>query len=201
MSDSAAIQLLDEAQVKRVLEDPRTRRFYYTFNKPGSAFLLVVSGLMLAGAAATWWQTGLITFWWFGLAALLALGALGLLAFIYTWAKFTDKHFLAMTHQHLYLGDEGNAWRIAWELLDAQALGFDAMDTNRLSGLMIVKVAGQQLPLRLYHPLVCVDDLQGFMVEVLTHLQSLQIEQGQWPELDDASDDAVDDAVDDSPAS
>lgn len=197
MEDSTALNtakapqlvLIDNAEVKRVLDDPKARRFFYQFNKPGSVLLLIVSGICLACAAATWYHTRLITFWWFGLCALLSICSLAVLAFIYKWAKFTDDHFLALTKDHLFIGDEGNAWKIAWELLDARALGFEGMDTTRFNGLMLVQVAGQAIPMRLYHPLAYVEDLQGFMVEVLTHLQALQIEQGTWTE-DDADDEA-----------
>jgi len=116
---------------------------------------------------------------WFGLCALLVLASLGVLSVIYKWAKFTDEHFLAMSASHLYISDEGNTWKIAWELLDARALGFDAMDTTRFNGLMAVDVGGQSIPMLLYHPLTYIEDLQGFMVEVLTHLQALQIESGE----------------------
>lgn len=179
LMDKPKLQLIDKAQTELVLEDPKVRRFYYRFNKPASTLLLVVSGILLAGAAATWWYSRLITFWWFGLCALLVLASLGVLAFIYKWAKFTDDHFLAMSATHLYIGDEGNAWKIDWELLDARALGFDVMDTTRFNGLMAVDVGGQSIPMRLYHPLTYIEDLQGFMVEVLTHLQALQLESGE----------------------
>lgn len=191
--DTPKLQLIDKAQTERMLEDPKVRRFYYRFNKPASTLLLVVSGILLASAATTWWYTGLITFWWFGLCALLVLASLGVLGFIYKWAKFTDEHFLALSSTHLYIGDEGSAWKIDWSLLDARALGFEQMDTTRFNGLMAVDVAGQNIPMRLYHPLTYIEDLQGFMVEVLTHLQALQIESG---EVDDEAHDEDERGVD-----
>ena len=147
-------------------------RFDYTFNRPGSIVMLVGSGLLLAGALGLYLWTKFEQFGWFLLAAFMILGAIGTWFYVYKWYKFAHESFLALTAEHLYVGDITQAWRAHWTLLDVQTLGFDRLNPSRYSSTLNIQLAGQNISMFLYNPLVHLGDLQGFMIQVLHQLQS-----------------------------
>ncbi len=182
-----AVQLIDPDTALQVANTPGARVFRYKFNQPGATVMLIGSGLLLAGVAALWWFTRFEQLYWFIAAVALAIGSVGLLAYVQHWSKFTRHHFVVVDPDALTVGDATrDAWRVVWPLLDVHALGFERLQVSGARGLLQVEVAGQQFPLHLYAPLAHIDDLQGFMVEVL---ERLRIEQGGDPAmLDDDAD-------------
>ena len=179
-SDSTAItpslQLVGEVELAQILQTTPMVRFEYNFNRPGSIVMMVFSVILLAGAVVLWVLTGLTQFGWFLLAALLVLSACGIWAYVYKWHSFAQTAFLALSTDHLYVGDLTQAWRVGWSLLDVQKLGFDRLNPSRYSSTLNIQLAGQDIELFLYNPLVHLGDLQGFMVEVLTQIQPEQLE-------------------------
>lgn len=174
------LQLLSEHDLEQLMLTPNMVRFGYNFNRPGSIVMLVFSGILLAGAVGLWLWTSFAQFWWFLAAALMVIGAVGLWAYVYKWHTFTQTAFLALSEEHLYVGDASEAWRMSWSLLDPQTLGFDRLNPSRYSSTLTIDLAGQNIDMFLYNPLAHVNDLQGFMIEVLTQLQgedlALQLE-------------------------
>lgn len=163
--------LLHDGDIRRALLDFEGRSFHYATNQAGQRVLLLGAGLLLAGAVGAAWWFGVSTLAGSVGAGLLALSSLTLLGYIWRWSHFASSHFLAVDEHHLYVGSNRRAWRIAWELLDAQTMGFERLSTSQLDGVLPIEVAGESIDLHLYHPLTHIEDLQGFMFEVLSRIQ------------------------------
>lgn len=170
-AQDAPLLLLHDGDVRRAVLDFEGQVFHYTLNKRGLRMLLVASGLALAGAVAIYvWMT-FVSLLWFLASAALVVAAVVTLVTVWRWDTFSKTGFLALDDDYFYVGTSKRAWRISWELLDARALGFEEYSSERLSGLLKMQVAGQQIDLHLYHPLAYVDDLQGLMFALLSHMK------------------------------
>ncbi|GEM_PF-2912696 len=167
----APFLLLHEGDVRRALLDFKGRAFHYTTNTGGQRVLLVFAGLGLAGAVGIYLYASFASLLWFLLSSGLAIFSVVLCASVYRWHKFAQTGFVAINDDFLYFGNDKRAWRISWDLLDAKALGFEDYTSERLSGKLSLDVAGQQIDLQLYHPLAYIEDLQGVMFEILSHMQ------------------------------
>ena len=119
---------------------------------------MLFSGIALAGAAGIYFYTQFASLLWFLLASGLAIFAVVMTASVYRWHKFAQTSFVAINDTFLYFGNDKRAWRIAWDLLDAKALGFEDYESERLSGTLSLDVAGQKIDLHLYQPLAYIED-------------------------------------------
>ena len=166
----AKVMLLHDADVRRALLGFKGRAFHYVMNRRGANFMWVVSALALIASAATLAATGAPTL--LLRVVVVACGALSVAlgSFVWRWRKAAQTGFIALDEEHLYVGDNKRAWRIAWELLDAQSMGFHEFDASSGQGVLKLRVAGQEIPMQLYHPLMHIEDLQGLMVELLSRL-------------------------------
>lgn len=170
-ANQAPFLLLHEGDIRRALLDFEGRAFHYTTNVRGQRVLLLFSGIALAGAAGIYFYTQFASLLWFLLASGLAIFAVVMTASVYRWHKFAQTSFVAINDTFLYFGNDKRAWRIAWDLLDAKALGFEDYESERLSGTLSLDVAGQKIDLHLYQPLAYIEDLHGVMFELLSHMQ------------------------------
>lgn len=166
----AKLLLLHEGDVRRALVDFEGRAYHYVKNRAGERVLLVFCGLLIAAAVGIVAFTGAAILPWRIAVVLCAVGAVALGGFVLKWHRVATSSFVALDEDHLFLGDRKRAWRIDWELLDPQTMGFDTFSTESGRGVLMLNVAGQQIPLFLYHPLMHLEDLQGFMIETLTML-------------------------------
>lgn len=167
----AKVLLLHEGDVRRALVGFEGRAYHYVRNVAGERVLLVFAGLFLAAAACVVWMTGAAILPWRIAVVVCAVASMALLWFVATWHRRAGSSFVALDQEHLFVGDRKRAWRVAWEMLDVQSMGFDKFSTQSGRGALDLQVGGQQIELILYHPLMHLEDLQGFMVEVLTMLK------------------------------
>lgn len=170
IADDQPLVLLHDGDVRRVLLDFKGRAFHYHLNTAGQQLLLAGAGVLIASCVAILLVTKLAVLWSI-LAAIAGVIGVATLAYIWRWRKFSQTSFVALDQDFLYIGDNKRAWRVAWGLLDAQSMGFDKLEIGKGNGKLELNVAGQKIDLQLYHPLTHVEDLQGFMFEVLTRFQ------------------------------
>jgi len=145
--------------------------FRYRLNKPTFVITLIVGGLLLALGGMSWWNDqlagpGAIAGFVVLVGGGLALGALGA-----WWYGFTQTHFLATTPDRLFVGKRDRMWAVDWELLDRKTLGFEDMKPSSVQGRLDMQVAEQEIPVRLFNPFVSLEELEGFMIQVLQHLK------------------------------
>ena len=167
---STSLVMLGEAEIAQAMTQPGLVHFGYTFNKPGAVVLLVGAALLVAGAAGIWIGVGLAHFAVYLCAALLVLGALGVVWYVYKWHRYTETHSMSLSPTHLYVGTAQSAWRIAWDILDPAQMGFDRISPSRFNSSLNMRLGGQDIDLFLYNPLAHVSDLQGFMLQTLSRV-------------------------------
>ena len=171
----AKVLLLHEGDVRRALVGFGGTARHYAFNLGGARVLLILSGLLLAAAAVIAVVTGAAILPWRAAVVLCVVAALALMHFVWRWRKKASSSFLAYDEEHLFLGDRARAWRISWEALDATSFGLETFTSQSGQGALKLDVGGQSIELLLYHPLMHLDDLQGFIFDVLHKLQGEQV--------------------------
>lgn len=176
-----SLQLLHDADLNRALEGVEVRAFRYTRNTPGQRVIGGLALVCLAGCVISWF----ITRWVdpFSMALGVLLGSFGgaLFWYVWHWHVFAERHFVAISDEHLYVGwaaHKGRAWRIGWELLDIDALGLRRMRTTRLSASLPIRVVGQEIELHLFGPLAYLPNYQELM--------GILLERVAEDEMDDA---------------
>lgn len=172
------IQLLSGPSVDEALETTAVRSvFRYKLN-PATIGVLVVLGLAsFVIAAYLWFGPGLGGVTTVGFFGCLALGVTFFSMGSY-WDNFRNKRFIAVSDDYLFVGQDLQAWRIHWSLVDRQTLNLDEMKSSRLRGKFHLDAAGQSVEIPLYTPFVFLDDIEGLMFELL---QRLEAEGGQAP--------------------
>ena len=166
-----ALQLLHEGDILRALEGADARPHRYVFNAAaGKALAYLSGGLAFVAAAVAVWK-GVEATLWFTVCAVLGGLALGLAAYGLRWWNFARKNFVVLTDEHLYVGRTGRAWRIGWELLDRDALGFERMQVGSARAELDVQVAGESIPIHLSHPLASLEDIEAFTLRLLENLK------------------------------
>lgn len=175
----ANVQLLDENGVNEALQEGDVEVFRYQLNRVGYTIVLLVGGLMLAGAGYIWWGTGLAENFWTAVFAGLTAGGLGLSIHAAYWYAFSSVHFVAVSDQKLVVGRQQKAWAIDWSVLDAEALGFEEMNNTAMRGALDVHVGGQDIKIHLYNAYVFLEDIQGFIFSLLKRLQQKQSAGGE----------------------
>lgn len=192
---SSSLQLLHEGDVQRELDGLTAHVFRYEVNQPGSAALLVISGLLLAGGAAAGVLLGWSSPLGIALAVVCAGAALAIVAFVVRWQLHARDHFVVLTDAHLITGTPRRAWRIGWEALDAEKLGFSRMAVTTSGSRLDIHVGGQEIPLLLVHPIAHLEDLPTFMMQVLGRLDPEALERLESGELDAEDADEADSAT------
>lgn len=166
-----ALQLLHDADLNRALEGVEVRAFRYTRNTAGQRVVGALALICVVASAISW----VVTQWIdpFSMALGVILGSFGgaLTWYLWHWHVFAQRHFVAVSQEHLYVGwaaHKGRAWRISWELLDVDTLGLRRMRTTRLSCTLPIQVVGQEVELHLFQPLAYLthyQDLLGLLLE------------------------------------
>lgn len=172
------IQLLSDSAVDDALEQTAVRHlFRYQLNPATIGTLLVLGGICFILAGYLFFGPGLggVATAGFVGAILAALTFFSMASF---WGNFGANRFVAITDDYLFVGDDENAWRIHWSLVDRDALNFDEMKSSRFRGNIAVDTAGQSIDIPLYTPFVYIEDLEGLMFELL---QRLDTEGGEAP--------------------
>jgi len=165
-----SLQLLHDGDVRRALDGVSVQAWHYQVNERFQLLLLgvaVVCALIAVILGATTQLSTLLAFWGTALTGGLAV-ALGV--YVWRWREFAKRSFVAVGDEHFYVGDNRRAWKISWELLDRETMGFAEMEAGRFMGELVMSPAGQQVPLRLYHPLTIVDDLPSLIASILHHI-------------------------------
>ena len=162
--------LLHDADIRRALVDFQGHVYHYKQNALGRGFVLGVCAVLCLGAIGIGVATGLSSVWWVLAVAGLVGAALCGLFYVAHWQKFALSHFIALGQSYLYTGSNRRAWRVSWELLDTHSSGLTRLDTTTARSILPMRVAGQSIPVHLYHPLAHIDDLQGFMFELLRRM-------------------------------
>lgn len=191
-----SLQLLHEGDIQRELDGLTAHVFRYEVNQPGSTALLVIAGVLLAGGAAAGTLLGWGAPLGVAVAVVCAIASLVLLGFVVRWQLHARNHFVALTDEHLITGTPRRAWRIGWESLDAEKLGFSRMEVSTSGSRLDIQVGGQEIPLLLVHPLAHLDDLPTFMMQVLGRLDPEALERMESGELEvEEDEDAGDKAL------
>ncbi|MEM1348043.1 MAG: hypothetical protein AAGI01_05745 [Myxococcota bacterium] len=165
-----SLQLLHDGDVRRALDGISVQAWHYTVNERFQLLLLGVALVCALLAAALGILTQLSTslaFWGTALAGGVAV-ALGV--YLWRWREFAKRSFVAVGDEHFYVGDNRRAWKISWALLDRDSMGLTQMEASKFMGELLMSPAGQQVSLRLYHPLVLVEDLPGLIGSILQHI-------------------------------
>ena len=166
-----ALQLLHEGDILRALEGADATPHRYVFNTGAAKSLAFLSGgfAFFAAAIAAW--KGVETIFWLVVCAILGGVALGLAAYGLRWWRFARKNFVVLTDEHLYVGRTGRAWRIGWGVLDREALGFERMQIGTATSSLDVRVAGEEIPIHLSHPLASLENIEAFTLRLLENLR------------------------------
>lgn len=167
----AQVQLHHDSDVIDTLRRDDVEAFGYRVNRLGFSVILVLGGIMLAAAGSIYTTQGLTQPLWTAILGGLVGGGLYLAVNLARWYAFQRTHFVAISSRRLYVGRETRMWSIDWRVLDPDALGLNSMDTSTISGSMTLDVGGQSIDLELYNAYCYLEDIQGFMLEVLTQLK------------------------------
>ncbi len=172
------IQLLSGPAVDEALEQTAVRHLIrYQINPATLGVLLILGGVCFVIAGYIWFAIGLgggTTAAFIG-TLLVGLTFFSMAAF---WGNFRNNRFIAISDDHLFIGEEEKAWRVHWSLVDRESLNFDQMQSSRLRGSIRLETAGQNIDIPLYTPFVYIEDLEGLMFELL---QRLDAEGGEAP--------------------
>lgn len=189
---SSKLQLLSGPSVDDALQETAVRRLIrYRLNPATIGILLIFGGLSFVAAGYLWFGPGLGGGYTAGFIATLLLGMtfFSMAAF---WGNFQNNSFVAISDDYLFVGQNEQAWRIDWSLIDREALNFDDMTTSRFRGVMTLDVGGQEIEIPLYTPFAIIEDYQALMSEFLHHLKATEDsdEDGSREEtVDEAGDD------------
>ena len=172
------LRLLQGPEIKNVLLRNDVVIFRYQLNIPianlGGAIVLI--GLALA--ALCWWETRLATLLWQAVFAGVVLGSVSLAAWVGYWVSFAKTKIVVAAPEGLYVGGNTGMWAIAWGLLSREALGLDDLQVQRLSGSLLIQVAGQEVPLHLYNIFAYLSDIEGLMFHLLQAIEGIEAEGG-----------------------
>jgi hypothetical protein len=181
----AKVQLHHDTDVEKTLLDDDVEAFSYELNTFGFGMILLFGGVLLSAAGYIYFQYGFSQPVYTAILAGLAASGLAIGINVARWYVYQRTHFVAVSPTKLYVGKEGRMWSIAWEVLDAEALGFESLDVSQMQGSMTIEAGGQSVDVHLYNAYCYLEDLQGFMLELLSQLKKHQ---------DDEEDDAGSDA-------
>lgn len=164
-----ASRILRGDDLERVLAHRGTEIFRYRSNRPGFIFLSTLV-MILVGLAVFIYSDGLTTTLSLAVFSLVVTVALAISSLVAYWTYFARVHFLAVTEQELIVGHRREGLRIAFEDLDLHKLGIEALDGSSTHGILNVHTADSEVPLHLFSPFASLDNLEGFMFQVLTKL-------------------------------
>ncbi len=167
----AKVQLHHDSDVEKTLARDDLEAFSYTLNPLGFGMILLFGGTLLMAVGYIYFQHGFAQPMFNAIMA--GLGGAGLAIGINAarWYAFQRTHFVAVSPDKLYVGKEERMWSIDWDVLDAEALGFDSLDVSQMRGSMEIKAGGQKIDVQLYNAFCYLDDIQGFMLELLSRLK------------------------------
>lgn len=183
------IQLLTGGAVEDTLEvDGADQVFRYRLNKPMIGVLLAIGGLFFLAAAILFVGPGLGGGFTaaFLLAILLGMSFFSMASF---WGNFTQKRFIAISDQHLFVGADEKAWQIHWSLVDRESLNMEDLQLSRFQGRIQLKTGGQEIDIPLFTPFAILNDIEGLMFEFL---KRLEVESDPHAALDSAATDHAD---------
>jgi hypothetical protein len=152
------------------LQKHPTVLYRYTPNTYGLLFLGVLGVIAGGFAVLIWFGWGLSTVWQV-LGASLSAGVFLLLTLLVSyWVYYTRIHYVATSDRHLLIGKGKKVVAIRWDDLDPAALGFSENVDDKVAGVIHIKVDSHKFKLRLFGGFVWIDNLQGFMHTLLTHI-------------------------------
>lgn len=159
----------DPLRARLVARD--TEVFRYRRNTPVFTFLTVLA--TACGVAAGWVYTAseLRTYLGIGAFSVLLATAVTVAVLVVYWTWFVNVHFLAVTSEELLIGRSYSALSLSWRDLNLQRMGFYDMDGHPAHGVLRVQVGEKTVRLHLFNPFAYVDNLERFMLQVLTRLR------------------------------
>ncbi len=164
------LQLLSGPAVTEALAGDDVRVFGYILNVPAIVLLFVMAALFYGLAAIVWWVQGLREPMWIAtFVGMAVIGSSFSIAALY-WQNYAKSRLVGISDTFLWIGTEEQAWQIAWEVLDLEALGVSEMELSKLSGRMTVKVGAERIPLDIFRGFVVLDDVPAFILAVLEKL-------------------------------
>ncbi len=166
------IRLIQGPEMREELRERAELDVYrYDLNMPSFVISLIVGVAILGLDIMLWWQSGLADISWivtFVVLAILGLSALGLAGY---WYVFVQTNFLALSPETFLIGQRDRMWSIDWELLDAEALGFDDMTAQSTKSELDMQVAGQDIHVHLFNAFVHLEELPELIFQLLQHLK------------------------------
>jgi hypothetical protein len=167
--------------VEKTLQNGDVTVFRYTVNNAGLYLIIGIGLIFYALAGLTYWETQLSQpVWNVAFFSLLIVGT-GFNALAAYWHQFASQNVVAVSDEKLYVGGPKKLWGIDWDLLDRKAAGFDEMELSRLRGSLDMKVGGQRIKLHLFNAVAYLDDIEGLMFRLLSHLKEQQEEPDEQP--------------------
>jgi hypothetical protein len=165
------LKLLSGDPLRERLVAHGTEVFRYRRNAPVFTFLTVLA--TACGVAAGWVYTAseLRTYLGIGAFSVLLAAAVTVAVLVIYWTWFVNVHFLAVTTEELLIGRSYSAWSLSWRALNLKKMGFYNMDGNPTHGVLRVQLDGKAVRLHLFNPFAYVDNLERFMLQVLTRLR------------------------------
>ena len=170
----AKVQLHHDTDVEKTLMRDDVEAFSYVLNPLGFGMILLFGGTLLSAAGYIYFQYGLSQPMYTAIMAGLAGAGLAIGINVARWYVYQRTHFVAVSPAKLYVGKEDRMWSVDWEVLDAEALGFESLDISEMRGEMQIEAGGQTIDVHLYNAFCYLDDIQGFMLELLTQLKANQ---------------------------
>ncbi len=167
------LRLIHDSEVETELGKHGVHVHRYALNMPGLYLFVGVAIACYVGCGVLWFggfmsQPGGLFAFVFALIAGIILSLN-----VSYWKGIGDKRFVALSDDYLMVGeDKTKMWQISWQLLDAEKLGFAGMAVSKAQGKLRILVAGESIPLLLYSPFAHLEDPQGFMLGVLTRLET-----------------------------
>ena len=168
----AKVQLYHDSDVEKTLARDDVEAFGYTLNPLGFGMIVFFGGTLLSAAGFIYFKYAFTQPMFTAIMAGLAGAGLAIGINAARWYAFQRMHFVAISADKLYVGKEERMWSIDWEVLDAEALGFDSLDVSQIRGSMEIEAGGQKIDVQLYNAFCYLDDIQGFMLELLSQLKA-----------------------------
>ena len=164
------IQLLTGGAVEESLEiDGVHRIFRYVLNKPTIGVLLLAGLLFFLAAAVLFFGPGLGGGFTaaFLIAIVVGISFFSMASF---WGNFTNKTFIAVSEEFLFVGSDERAWRVHWSLVTRESLNMEELQLSRFQGRMVLSAGGQEIDIPLFTPFAYLEDIEALIFEMLKHL-------------------------------
>lgn len=143
--------------------------FTYSLNSMGLKILDFGALFLLLIAAAVYPFTNFDPVYWMIAPVIFGIGGIAALVTAHYWRSYARKAFLAYDDEYLFVGYNANKVScVPWTALDIHNSGLAAPGKG---ANFVIQLEGEKIPVRLFHPLVCIPQFETVLRTILKHIK------------------------------